>query len=251
MKILGSDYDGTFSYGGVTDEKLDAVHAWRAAGHRFGIVSGRGMGFLGSLRHYYPALELDFLITCNGGYIMSGDGDVLYAAKCAEMPIDNLIRDLFAWGCLYLGVVRERSLCVVDKKENAPEYVAEENIRLIDDTADIDYFYQISVRMPDSTVAREVAALIREKYGEYVNPLQNAMFIDIVHRDVNKAHGLSFMMEYYGGTHDDVIAVGDNVNDADMLREFRSYAMANGVDEIKALTDATVSDITELFNREM
>ena len=251
MKILGSDYDGTFSYGGVTEEKLAAVHAWRAAGQRFGIVSGRGIDFLESLRHYYPALELDFIITCNGGYIMNGDGEMLYTAKCAEMPIDSLIRDLFSWGCLFLGVVRERSLCVVDKRENAPEWVKDDDIRLIDDVADIDYFYQISVRMPDSTSAREVAALVRERYGEYVNPLQNYMFIDIVHRDVNKARGLLFMVEYYGGTHDDVIAVGDNVNDTDMLREFRSYAMANGVDEIKLLTDATISDITKLFEKEM
>ena len=47
-----------------------------------------------------------------------------------------------------------------------------------------------------------------------------------------------------------MIAVGDNINDEDMLREFRSYAMENGVDEMKSLADGIVADVTEIFERE-
>ncbi len=58
-------------------------------------------------------------------------------------------------------------------------------------------------------------------------------------------------MEYYGCTHDDVIAVGDNINDFDMIREFYSYAMENGVEEIKKQADGIVSDVTEIFEKEL
>jgi hydroxymethylpyrimidine pyrophosphatase-like HAD family hydrolase len=57
-------------------------------------------------------------------------------------------------------------------------------------------------------------------------------------------------MEFFKAAHEDVIAVGDNINDADMLREFRSYAMESGVEEVKALADGIVADVTEIFERE-
>ena len=68
MKIIGSDYDGTFTCGGVSEEKLQAVKSWQAAGHKFGIVSGRGGSFLTELQEKYPALSLDFFASCKRSY---------------------------------------------------------------------------------------------------------------------------------------------------------------------------------------
>ena len=33
MKIIGSDYDGTLSHGGIDDVKRQAIADWRAAGN--------------------------------------------------------------------------------------------------------------------------------------------------------------------------------------------------------------------------
>ena len=43
MKIAFSDYDGTLSVSdtGVTAETIEAIHAWRSSGNKFGIVTGR------------------------------------------------------------------------------------------------------------------------------------------------------------------------------------------------------------------
>ena len=45
MKILGSDYDGTLTCGGIEETKIAAIHRWREAGNRFGIVTGRVASF--------------------------------------------------------------------------------------------------------------------------------------------------------------------------------------------------------------
>ena len=58
-------------------------------------------------------------------------------------------------------------------------------------------------------------------------------------------------MEYYGATYDDVITVGDNINDIDMIREFRSYAMKNGVEAVKNIAFGIVSDVTEILEKEI
>jgi hydroxymethylpyrimidine pyrophosphatase-like HAD family hydrolase len=50
---------------------------------------------------------------------------------------------------------------------------------------------------------------------------------------------------------ENVIAVGDNVNDTDMIRDFYSYAMERGVDSIKKLADATTETVAELIRNEL
>ena len=90
-----------------------------------------------------------------------------------------------------------------------------------------------------------------QPFKDKLNPLQNGCWIDIVRTDMNKAKGLYILMEYLGAKYDDIIAVGDNINDSDMIREFKSYAMENGVDDIKKLADYVTPGIAELIEREL
>ena len=251
MKILGSDYDGTFTHGGVGDEKLAAIRAWREAGNKFGIISGRAPDFLERLKEKHSGITLDFFASCNGGYITDGDGQLLYEAPSAEVSLKELSAFLLSIGCRYVHVVGTRCLCVVLRSSDAPPEVAEDRITRLSDMPDLPFFYQVSVRLDTVEAAAVTVEQIRRAYGEAINPLQNGRAIDIVAHGVNKAYGLYRMMEHYGAAHGDVIAVGDNINDIDMIRAFRSYAMENGVPEIKALANATVADVTELLKQEL
>ncbi len=251
MKILGSDLDGTLSHGGIGEAKCAAIHAWRVAGHKFGIVSGRGNGYLPELRSSYPGLELDFFASCNGGYITDGEGHVIYEARCETVSASQFSADLLAWGCKFIHINGKQYLCVIAREEDAPSWIDPTSVVLASDLLQLDYFNQISVQLPTETESAAMVERIREHYGEWLNPLQNGTCIDIVPCGVDKAQGLYRVMEYFGGSYDDMIAVGDNVNDADMIREFRSYAMANGIDLIKELADAVVKDVTDLLAIEM
>jgi hydroxymethylpyrimidine pyrophosphatase-like HAD family hydrolase len=75
--------------------------------------------------------------------------------------------------------------------------------------------------------------------------------IDIVRYDIDKAKGIYLLLDILGADYEDVIAVGDNINDRAMIEEFRSYAMANGVELIKELADYVTDGITELIENEM
>ena len=251
MKILGSDLDGTLSHGGIGEAKCAAIHAWRAAGHKFGIISGRSGNYLSEIRSSYPGLELDFFAACNGGYITDGEGRVLHEVRCTNVSIPRIAADLSAWGCKYIHVNSEHYFCVIAKKEDKPSWISEKDVVLLTDAPDLDYFYQISVQTPTEEGTAALVELIRKAYGKWLNPLQNGTCIDIVPQGVNKAQGLYRLMEHYGCTYEDVIAVGDNINDADMIREFRSYAMENGVDTIKRMADGIVSDVVELLELEL
>ena len=247
MKILGSDLDGTLSHGGVGEAKCAAVHAWRAAGHKFGIISGRGGDYIQEIRSIYPALELDFFAACNGGYITDCDGRVLHEVRCTEVSVPRLVADLAAWGCGHVNICCTQTWSL--KLPAAEDRVSD--IPGIPGIPNVEYFNQISTAIEPIDVTRQVVERIRETYGEWLNPLQNGCCIDIVPRDVNKAKGMYFVMELFGGSYEDVLVVGDNVNDADMIREFRSYAMSNGVESIKKMADAIVDDVTDLLEMEL
>ena len=58
-------------------------------------------------------------------------------------------------------------------------------------------------------------------------------------------------MDLVGAKYDDIITVGDNVNDYDMIKEFRSYAMESGVQSIKDLATFVTPGVVELIDREL
>ena len=251
MKILGSDFDGTLNHGGIDEGKLAAIRKWREAGNLIGVISGRGVEFRGILSKRFPELELDFLAVCNGGYVMNWHGAVIYEKRCGDVPFFELASDLMAWGCKVVHMIGEQYFCVLEREEDRPERVEESRVRLLKSNPTVPYFYQVSVRRSTTEKASAVVERVREKYGAWLTPLQNGLSVDIVPNGVNKAEGLYRVMEWFGGAREDVIAVGDNVNDMDMIREFRSYAMENGVEELKREADGMVSDVTELIEREL
>ena len=67
LKVAASDYDGTlFRDDIITARDAEAIRQWRAAGHKFGVVSGRDHGMLmPQLKHY--GVEYDYLACNNGG----------------------------------------------------------------------------------------------------------------------------------------------------------------------------------------
>lgn len=256
MKILCSDFDGTLTCNGLDSKKYDAIRAWRAKGNKFGIISGRGAVFYNDLKKSHPDLELDFLAVCNGAIILDGDGSLLFRAVCKEPPFHVLANELFAAGCPYFNVCGANGnwmqvLSVSQKAENLPSHASPENSALIDDIFEIEDFSQICAVQRTSEEAACLAEALRQKYGAWLNPMQNNDCIDIPPHGIGKSRAVSYIMKHFGAAHDDMITVGDNMNDADMLRDFRSYAMESGMDAIKGLANGIVSDVVELFCAEL
>lgn len=246
MKIIGSDYDGTLNHGGIDDVKRNAIKKWRDAGNVFALISGRGPDDV--IRIYNEKqFGCDYLIANNGAIILKPDGTVVSDTRCNGAVTVPLLKLLFENGCPW-GNVQTAFPCRVYADEND---CAEEGGYTLKNMPTVEYFNQISTILPDFETAEKVTELIRERFGNELNPLQNGICIDIVRSDMNKAKGLYILMDILGAEYGDIIAVGDNVNDRAMIEEFRSYAMENGVDAIKELADYTVSSVTELIEKEI
>ena len=246
MKVIASDYDGTFNHNGINDAKIAAVALWRKSGNLFGIISGRGYPSLTDCIKSHP-FEYDFLVCNNGGVIYNTDGEIMFEARCDGANARPFIEDLFLWGCPMAHIDMAEPIRIV----NTTDPIDDDEI-YFSDLPDIDYFNQISTELETVEDAADVVKKIEEKYSHILTPLQNGNCIDIVPVGINKAQGLYELLKVVGASYDDIIAVGDDINDTHMIAEFRSYAMENAVDSIKELANHNiVSDITEVFNKEI
>ena len=245
MKIIASDYDGTMNHNGIDDKKRDAVARWRKAGNLFGIISGRGIKSLLEVIENKD-FEYDYLIANNGAVIFDKDLNILHETRLEGGIAINLVEDLISWGCPFANIDKKVPVMVQAKeKRNENEYT------LADMPRDIEYFNQVSTWLETIEETVEIVRRVNEKYSGVLTPLQNGTCIDIVPFGVDKARGIYNLLDAVGGKFEDVIAVGDNINDTAMIKEFRSYAMANGVDYIKDLADYITEGITELIEKEL
>ena len=247
MKIIGSDYDGTLNFSGIDDAKREAIEKWRSAGNLFVLVSGRHAFNVRQL-HVEQNFPCDYFIGSNGAVILNDDQEVVHADRCDEKVLVPLIQYLLGLGCPFALVHGDRSWFYVFPDGALP---VKEPACTLETMPNLQYYTQVTTWMPEEAQTAFVTEKVRQQFGQWFNPLQNGTSLDIVRADANKARGLSRLLGLVGAGHDDMITVGDYTNDADMIREFRSYAMANGVQAIKDLADFVTPGVAELIEREL
>lgn len=245
MKIIASDFDGTLNHGGIDDTKRDAIKRWRRAGNLFGLVSGRGASDLRLFPDKY-GFECDFLLASNGAVILGTDGEVRWDSRCDGTLAMPLLEFLMSLGCQWASV-HTGFACIIDQRDDE-RLEGEFTLATV---PEIPWFNQISTILSDNDEAERVTKAVAEKFCGQLNPLQNGRCIDIVASDMNKAQGLYKFLELEGADYDDLITVGDNINDTHMIAEFRSYAMANAVQSIKDIADCEIIGVTELIEKEL
>ena len=245
MKILGCDYDGTLNYGGIQQDKLAAIAKWRLAGNKLGVVSGRDPSLMAFLQKEYN-LTLDFMVAFNGGIILNNKQEELFRATCEDVNLTELVQDLFAWGCEFAHVNSDKYYLIRREKKDL-----QEGEYLLQNVALPSLLCQVSVVLKDENEAAKTVKLIAKKYGKNLTPLQNERCIDIVPKGVSKAEGLRKLCDIYAEREKNIIVVGDNYNDVDMLKKFNSYAMENGVEEAKKAADFITKSVDDLIETEL
>lgn len=245
MKIIASDFDGTFTYGGVDEARRQAVMDWRNAGNKFGLVSGRSVSFLPEKFNGY-GIPYDFFIGNNGAVGTDGQGKILWRKTFSGSQAAPVLKFLVENGMpeCYLTTDSILSLEIPGHETGRPPVSLEEAARIPE-------LLQVSAFMTTPEEAAVQTRKLQAEFSEILNPLLNGRVIDIVAAGVDKAAGIRKLLEFWDMEEESVIAVGDNVNDRDMIREFNAYAMENGVEEIKTLAGKVTSNVTDMIRKEL
>lgn len=249
MKIGASDYDGTlFRQQTIAREDVEGVKKWRAAGNKFGVVSGRDYGMLmPQLKHY--GIESDYAVCNNGAIIFRADGTPLWQGEIPLQVLTEIVQEPavrrsfhFAFSAedkTYLYHEREGSWIMREALEwDFPIVKIEEK-----DILSLPQIHQFCLGYHEAAEANETSRIVNEKYGKYVQAYPNGCSVDIVPAGVSKSQGIHKLQELMGWQEAEVYAIGDESNDLPMLEAFKGFTVDTAREAIKAKTEAVYASV--------
>ncbi len=237
MKLLATDYDGTLDFGGnVLQSDIDAIKAWREAGHKFAIVTGRSKASVTEKLDQFD-IPVDYYITNNGGMVFDHKGNVLYSSSLDMLTAIDL---MFA-----THELPEVASYTVNDGLNRHKVTVHPNLpdhhyaHLQDDWSeeqimDLGRFAQIVFSCSTPEAAYALAEKVNQYFGNSVSAYPNNFVVDIVPKGISKATGLDFVQAYCESDDDQTFCMGDSHNDIPMLEAFEnSAAIALAPSEVK------------------
>lgn len=224
--ILASDFDGTiFIEGQISEKDIQAIRDFQEAGNLFVLVTGRSFSSL------FPLIEdkiaPNAIIANNGGHIFVNNNGRLEEVFKAEIPLLKAKRFLE----YYLKhIPNEIAIFTENKKLNNLENINEgimalaiysdkEITNYFQD--DFDFHYSIGV-------------------------------IDVVKKGINKQRGIDIIKKYYS-INEEVIAIGDDYNDIDFLKNTPNSYTLDYVrnDKVRKAANFSVNSVAELIKNLM
>ena len=253
VKMIALDIDGTLldSQSKFPDENLAAIHEAADAGIEIVVVTGRRYH---SARNTVDALKCEYtVIATNGALVKSKGGETLQRhllpAATARRVIEataefretcgvifdrprerQVVFEKIDWNGLYVGPYLSRHREFVAEIAPLSDCVSEDDpleVMYIGKCAEIAAVFAILESAPFA----EEYTLSQTVYAE-----RNFSMMDVLRRGVNKGSALESWAARQGVTREEVMAVGDNWNDLEML-EFAGVPvlMGNSLPELQAL----------------
>ena len=226
MKIAFSDYDGTLSvpHEGVAAETITAIHDWRSAGNKFGIVTGRDYSLI-AMETRAHNIPVDFYICCNGATIHYTDGTPLISTLLSCEVMRDFFRSehvrSYMDGMLFF--TPERAYTYRLRTDVPPSYLTplntiEEALRLKD-------VVQMGMRFRDREETLAAFAAIDSDFPNIFTGNMNRQFLDLNRAGVNKSMGIADFVRHMGWEAHDLFIIGDDRNDLAMIEKYGGYTV--------------------------
>jgi Cof subfamily protein (haloacid dehalogenase superfamily) len=251
IRLIAVDIDGTLlnSQFRISEKDLQALRRASQQGIEVILVTGRRHAFALPI-----AQQLGFdlwLISSNGAVTRSLHGeafhrDLVPAATCLEVCAamqefrGNLVVtfDKESKGALVLERMDELTSSIrhwLEKNMQYIEFVVPIETALTSDPVQAMFCGTISrmqaaVRTLESKQVKNHITVVRTEY-----PVRDLCIVDVLNRDCSKGHALKRWAQYRGIPREQVMAIGDNFNDLEMLAFAGApFIMGNACEELKA-----------------
>jgi Cof subfamily protein (haloacid dehalogenase superfamily) len=233
IKLIGIDVDGTLlnSRGKIPAANLEAITAAVDRGIRIAIVTGRSFFF--ALPAVAALPEPLILIVHNGAIARTRGGDTLTCRlmprglardvltatmpwrDCAVVLFDRVLErqmvyDRMDWAHPNRKRFHERNLPIIEEVASLEDALTEDPIQVAYNGS-VDAMRAVIGRLESHPSAGDLSIALTE----YVD--RDFSLVDVFGAGVTKGSGLADLAESLGIDRSEVLAVGDNFNDRDML----------------------------------
>ncbi len=266
QKLIFLDIDGTLTEPGKNVPPLSAVEAVRRArekGHKVVLCSGRNYVML------FPVLEFGFdgLIASAGGYIEYG-GQVVYDCPMTKEQQDRVL-DVFKESGIYRTIGGKnnsytdegfKEFLAGDAQSKANSELLRWRIQIENELGirpmseyDGEPIYGMAFMSRGADRLKRPMEVLQDDFdfciqGEDACGIVNG---ELASKAFNKGKAVERLCEFLGISRTDTIAVGDSMNDLEMLQAAETgVCMANGSPALRKIADMVCPSVTEdgLYN---
>lgn len=250
MKILVSDYDGTFYHD--SDEQLkrniEAVAKWRSNGNIFIFATGRDVC---NMKYEIDrvGISYDYLVGVNGAYVTDKDGNVLYKelldTNTAKELVELIKKDCKGQLLVQNGV--DGCYIINETTDEAIDKIRQKCLKLYKQTADEALEHEVvsvGARFYEFDTAKKWNDYINENYND-VTSFNNITYINVVPKGLSKATGIKLIANKLNVDISNVYTIGDNLNDIEMITEFDGACVANAVEGVLNITNKVYKSVEE------
>lgn len=243
IKLVCSDVDGTLveeGKGGLNPEYYKEIRRLKEKGIMFAVVSGRS--YEGSAHLFEPVLD-DVIFINDNGAVLRYRGEIMKAHSIPDDLVKEIIGDLkeelkpvtyissltgsYAWGGNqeFCDLLRNDFNLTVNELEHMPDSLP--------DGAGVMSMGVFDEVDAEAAVGKEY--IDKWNSHEMIQAMPGGLYwFNIIQKNVDKGVALKELMEMYDIAPEEVIAIGDNMNDMGMLTCVpNSVAIGNARQEIK------------------
>ncbi len=250
IKMVVTDIDGTIysPEQGITQNVKDCIKKLVANNIHVAIATGRTYG---SAKCVADTIGIKCPLICyQGGLVNSYEGEIL-DVKYLNPEIARKIIAECKQRNIHLNVYVEDKLYVEDDNQYIKDYIGDKGIDYFKvnsfDELDFSKLNKLLAINYDAEFIDNLIAEFQEKYPELYIVKSFKYFCEIANKQATKGNAIKFLAEKFGFTPKEVLAIGDNNNDIEMVETAGvGVAMGNGTEQIKAkaayVTDTVQND---------
>lgn len=245
-KAVFTDMDGTLlrKDHSISEATRELIQKIIAAGIPFVLVSARPMHGILPISKWLGTTSQP-IVSLNGAYI--GLENKIIFESAMEMEI---VEDIQAVAAAYdvtliyyagMEWFAEKNNAATAKEQRITEVAV--NIAPFDDLRQLWKRRHNRINKIMAIGAAEIVKALEEKLHHMYGPMMNIYtskptYLEMMRRDASKTNAVKLMLARYGVLREEVIAIGDNFNDKDMIAfAGTGVAMGNAPDEVKAVAD--------------
>lgn len=245
-KLIATDVDGTIGNDKfqISQENVDAMKKAIAKGIKVILCSGRTPASL-------QMFEAEMGLNIEGQYGIGFNGATVYDSHTKEILFEDTITQETA--VHILNLVRETGTTAlvamyIDSQTMIAEHGLEDVLAMYNTNNEVNIkFYD---KITQDMITKDVLNIYCIQYKPVLDPLftelktrdlkectmafSNENLLEFLPKRMNKAEGISKLCKHLGIDMSEVVTVGDNYNDLEMIQEAGlGIAVANAVPELK------------------
>ncbi len=220
LKLIALDIDGTLlnDQGEIPEENHQAIQQAKQKGIHVVLSTGRSII---TCREYAKSLKLtSYLVTSNGAEVWDNKGTLLQQHVLRASLVDKMYEMVQAYKTRFWAISTDRIW-----SDEMPEDIFAR------------HWLKFGFEFDDMQKKEEIATLLADT-GELEVTSSTPTNLEINARGVHKARGLQYVCERLGIGMQQVIAMGDSLNDLEMIKAVGcGIAMGNAQEELKQAAD--------------